>query len=433
MNVEHEVKGPVEAAEPSEPKPPTRGGRLVGRMRRDEGGFVLVWTALFLMVLLGFAALAVDLGHSYYVGQQAQDAADAAALAGAPYLPGDLAGAQAAATQVAASNGFASGSDVTIDAQQDPGNPAELVVTIHQHVPTFFGGAIGFNATDVSKTATGIANQAATNTPTDMVLILDRTGSMSASDLQNVKDASNALLGSLDPTVDDVALGVLGPSDTTAACANGAYGNKGSGGSATWIASPWPNIAPVTDYQAGGALNANSQIVKTINCLTTSSVGTDLGDPVAAAQAYLAKWGRPGAQQDIILMTDGSANQPNSTSCQYANNDATTAKNAGLTIVTIGFGIGHAPCEDTSGPYAGDPSANPAVPPANATTLLANMASAINGVPAQDNNDCSTQTGIDAENADGDNFFCVPKGQDLANIFVRAAQQLVAGQPRLVH
>jgi Flp pilus assembly protein TadG len=89
---------------------PTRLERwLSKRVQNDESGLALVWMALFLMVLIGFAALAVDIGHGYQVAQRAQNAADAAALAGTIYLPGDLLTAQNTAQSVAASNGFTNG------------------------------------------------------------------------------------------------------------------------------------------------------------------------------------------------------------------------------------------------------------------------------------------------------------------------------------
>ena len=44
-----------------------------------------------MVVFVGLAAIAVDLGRAYVVGQQGQRAADAAALAGVVSLPGDLA------------------------------------------------------------------------------------------------------------------------------------------------------------------------------------------------------------------------------------------------------------------------------------------------------------------------------------------------------
>ena len=122
--------------------------------QRDESGLVLVWTALFLTVLLGFAAVAVDLGHAYYVSQRAQNASDAAALAGAPYLPADLAGAQNAALELASANGFTNGVDgTTVTASPSPDNPSELDVTIHQNVPTWFARIIGFKQMTVGKGA----------------------------------------------------------------------------------------------------------------------------------------------------------------------------------------------------------------------------------------------------------------------------------------
>ena len=58
-------------------------------------------------------------------------------------------------------------------------------------------------------------------------------------------------------------------------------------------------------------------------------------------------------------MTDGAANEPLGTTpnpCQYALNAATAAKNAGVQLITIGFGIENKAdtgnqCHDGSGTY----------------------------------------------------------------------------------
>ncbi len=67
-----------------------RGGRA--SWRRDESGTVAILTAVLLCVLLGFMALAVDVGHLTGVRNELQNAADSAALAGAralfPAMPG---------------------------------------------------------------------------------------------------------------------------------------------------------------------------------------------------------------------------------------------------------------------------------------------------------------------------------------------------------
>ena len=52
-------------------------------VQKKEKGFVLVMVAFFLVALLGFAALAVDIGVLYGAKTSAQEVADAAALAGA--------------------------------------------------------------------------------------------------------------------------------------------------------------------------------------------------------------------------------------------------------------------------------------------------------------------------------------------------------------
>jgi len=61
-----------------------RGGRW-----GDEHGQVAIVVALMLVVLLGFAALVVDVGLNWAARTQAQAAADAAALAGVIALPSD--------------------------------------------------------------------------------------------------------------------------------------------------------------------------------------------------------------------------------------------------------------------------------------------------------------------------------------------------------
>ena len=53
---------------------------------KSEKGVTLVYVALLLVVFLGMAALAVDVGYLMVSKNELQNAADAAALAGASYL-----------------------------------------------------------------------------------------------------------------------------------------------------------------------------------------------------------------------------------------------------------------------------------------------------------------------------------------------------------
>jgi hypothetical protein len=73
-----------------------------------------------------------------------QRAADAAALAGVVYLPGNVSGAVTAAQNESAKNGFTTGvNGVTVTAAQEPSNAAVLNVNISSPVRTFFARLFG--------------------------------------------------------------------------------------------------------------------------------------------------------------------------------------------------------------------------------------------------------------------------------------------------
>jgi Flp pilus assembly protein TadG len=72
--------------------------------RRSESGQALVTVALAMVVLAGFAGLAIDMGTLRYEKRVQQSAADAAAIAGASNLT--YGGIQSGAQAAAASNGF---------------------------------------------------------------------------------------------------------------------------------------------------------------------------------------------------------------------------------------------------------------------------------------------------------------------------------------
>ena len=60
----------------------------IGRLKRiNNKGVAVVYIALLIVVLVAFVGLAVDLGYMYVAKGQLQNAADAAALAGATQLP----------------------------------------------------------------------------------------------------------------------------------------------------------------------------------------------------------------------------------------------------------------------------------------------------------------------------------------------------------
>ena len=103
---------------------------VLRRLRaRSERGYVAVTVAIMLTVLLGFCAFAVDVGNWYYTGQRAQRAADAAALAGVPYLPSDQASAFSTARAQSKKNDFESLGATTVTPSID-GRPTRLRVKV---------------------------------------------------------------------------------------------------------------------------------------------------------------------------------------------------------------------------------------------------------------------------------------------------------------
>jgi hypothetical protein len=121
---------------------------------RSESGQSVVLAVVFLTVLMGMAALVVDVGSWYKAQRDAQVAADAAALAGAQALPEDSASAKALAADYAVKNGGGlTKSDVT--ASVVPGDTIE--VEVHREAPGFFAKIFGIKKTGIAAKASARA------------------------------------------------------------------------------------------------------------------------------------------------------------------------------------------------------------------------------------------------------------------------------------
>jgi hypothetical protein len=126
------------------------------RSGETEAGQTLVMFVLALFVLLGMAAVAVDVGFFFSQRRGLQNAADAAALAGAHALPENAAEARASAQEWADRNGYgAAGGAVVTIVTPYKGDAAKVEVTIEKQVPAFFARALGMNAFDVKARAVG--------------------------------------------------------------------------------------------------------------------------------------------------------------------------------------------------------------------------------------------------------------------------------------
>jgi Flp pilus assembly protein TadG len=124
------------------------------RLRKNQGGYAAILVATLIpTVFMGCAAVSVDTARWYVAGQQMQQAADAAALAGVPYLPYDMPSATAKALSVAANNGFStSNPNVTVTVGLGV-RETQLKVTITAKVRNTFGAVIGVTTETLSRSA----------------------------------------------------------------------------------------------------------------------------------------------------------------------------------------------------------------------------------------------------------------------------------------
>jgi Flp pilus assembly protein TadG len=118
--------------------------------RRAEQGSMAVVIAITLPLLIGFAGLVITVGSWYLTQAQLQNAADAAALAGAHYLPGSPSSADAAAQTLAADN--VSGATVTPVTPYD-GSSSQIQVTVSKPGSTWFVSIFGITAPTITATA----------------------------------------------------------------------------------------------------------------------------------------------------------------------------------------------------------------------------------------------------------------------------------------
>ena len=132
-----------------------------GRDRIDlsakQAGQIIVLFALMLTSLIGLVGIAIDVTYAWRNGLQVQRAADAAAMAGVVYLPGNLNGATPSATstafKIANANGYINGTNATVTADYAPGNTRQLDVQVTASVPTFFVRLFGINNWTITRKA----------------------------------------------------------------------------------------------------------------------------------------------------------------------------------------------------------------------------------------------------------------------------------------
>ncbi len=114
-------------------------------------GQATVLTLVFLAVLLGMAALVLDIGSWYRADRNTQSTADSAALAGAQALPDDTSQAAGLASNYAAKNG---GGLDSVNFSTSYGPDDTIQVAVKKSAPGIFSKLFGINSVNVGSKAT---------------------------------------------------------------------------------------------------------------------------------------------------------------------------------------------------------------------------------------------------------------------------------------
>ena len=437
------------------------------RARMAQGGQTLVIFAIFFTVILGAAALVLDQGLLRKANMDLYNALDAGALAGVPMVKDDPAAAEQLARSyvhlnypgdlpdsgitvsfrclIGAETGAPRLTDVPLVCDPGPGaswvidndvayaacTPSlghvcnTLVVSSPATVDYNFAPVVG-----VLDGSTGARTAAACKgacgeppeMPVDLVMIIDRTGSMNGVDTDNARRAADSVRKTLEPRLQWLGLGALGPSRIGAFCKTQADSSIGSAN--TSDVRRWVPIGLTGQGASFGAdySSDSSDMARAIACFGNSSTGTDIADPVRMATYELDTYGRAGARKAILLLSDGQPNRSTtgtSNHCLESSMAADAAKAKGIELFTVGFGLdgpNDMKCPDSSGPWRDK----------MATDLLASMATGSlkdGGCPG-------------TENTDGDHYYCLPKSAgasaDLSDVFQTAVESLT-GHSRLVN
>jgi len=401
---------------------------------RSQAGQVIPLVVLFMVTLLVFCGLVIDLGNAYRVQVALQASTDASAAAGAGQLTMSYPASSANAITAADSFGSTTGgknqiggvpaANVTetvntscvITNKNLPCNgPNTVTVSQSASVPTFFLGLVGYSSIPISTSAS--ACSPCNEIPLDIAMVIDRTGSMSEDNkFTDLKQGLlQGFLPGLDPGVDDVSLTFLPPDSngTTDVCSAQSDASYSA-------AKALYQVVPLSSnyLDSNGNLVTSSAIVSDINCMKDGG-STDYSNAMEAAYAELQADGRAGVQKVMVILSDGAANTgqncpaqnrngtwPTSTDphctnpCGHAVSDADAYKSAGVLIFTILYGdqTGGPACQNWTGA-----NESPAMEP---WTAMQDMASP-------------------------NDYFADPDPAQLTSIFEQISSDMAAGTSRL--
>jgi Putative Flp pilus-assembly TadE/G-like/von Willebrand factor type A domain len=394
----------------------------------DEAGQAIVFVVVAMIALIAVVGLVVDIGYAFRTQRALQAAADASALAGAQQLPDPAQATQTAAEFGASTVGKNQITNVSVNEQvltscvaTIPGCSPVNAISVSEAatVPAFFAKILGFASFKVHANAT--ACSPCGSKPVDIMLVLDRTGSMcqdstgkadpSCADLNNAKAGIKTFLDYFDPVQAHIGLAVLPPATNIGAKCNAPPSSNNYNYNLT--TAPYLLVPLSSDFRnTDGTLNNSSNLVSTVTCVQGAGA-TAYANAIEAAQAELNLHGRPKVPRVIVFFSDGAANTGPSFAalpyraqpCNQGVTSAGVAKAAGTTIYSIGYAL-----DDATGGCM-----NSAVTPNKAETPAITVYGALGGIAS-----------------DPSKFFVKPNPGQLQSIYTAIAQDISHGSSSLI-
>ena len=435
------------------------GRRL--RALAHTSGQTLPLVVVFMFSILVFAGLVIDFGNAYRVQKALQASADASAAAGAGQLtmvyPPNAANANAAAQKYGSQSGgvnpitgvpagdVSQNVSVTCAPQAGynctNGYPNTVTVDETANVPTYLLKLLGFSTIQLKAHAQ--ACSPCGGVPLDVMVVLDRTGSMSSnSKLSQAKAGINAFMKTMDPTLDNVGLAVLPPAPSTSqSCVDvdpyfngtkrypdGSQQYDGNGGTYSMNNAAYVLVPLSNSYATStGNLNMSSSFMSTLSCVKAGG-GTAYAEAIDAAYQELVKDGRAGTQKIIVFLSDGAANDaptfmastsPYRTNpCGQGVTSAGVAKAAKVLLYSIAYTANGDECDAAIGAKIGG-------------TTVQWYGSSRWGTPETPS--MPAETALEKIASPGSQYFYdLPNPTSLTGIFQQIASDITAGQSRIV-
>jgi Flp pilus assembly protein TadG len=253
-------------------------------VRRNERGQAVVLMVLSLVVLLGMAALVLDVGSWFHTKRRLQGTADAAALAGAQQLPNDPSGAKTMALSYAGQNGGdVAGADVVVSSTVLPNDT--ISVKAAKTDPGVFSSVLGIGGADINARA-----KARVGPPVEALHVAPMTVYCGHSLIQNCDGAHTPTFGVLTHMDFDKegAPGAFGMLNL-----EGGSGTVGASEEGAWILGGFDKYLPIGLYRSDpGAKFESSNVQGALD----QRIGTVLLFPVFKTLTGTGQ----NAQYDII-------------------------------------------------------------------------------------------------------------------------------------